>query len=315
MLENNSLFFSFVMPAFKAKYLAESIKSILTQTYTNFELIIIDDNSPEDLLSVVNEFKDEKISYYRNKKNIGGKNLVKQWNHCLSYAKGDYIILATDDDIYNINFLETFIPLINKYPDVNLFRSRVMDMDAKGEIKRIDKCYKEYLNKIEFYYHFLHGMKGGIPQYIFKRAVLVAKGGFVDFPLAWGSDDATALMMGEKGIVNSQEHLVGFRWSDLNISSCYNKDFSIRKFSARLIFSKWLLDLFSKIVLPNDEWKMFFQREVIDYLPIYNKLILIMFLKDGPLLARLVNSMALFRIQYLSLKDKLSILLRGLIIN
>ena len=135
--------FSFVLPAFKGKYLRESIGSILAQDYTDFELIVVDDCSPDSIREIVESYDDKRVSYYRNEQNIGGKDLVAQWNHCLEYAKGNYVILATDDDLYEPNFLSTFVPLIEKYPDVNLFRARILQVDSRNEIKYIDSCYKE----------------------------------------------------------------------------------------------------------------------------------------------------------------------------
>lgn len=92
--------YSFVLPAYKTGFIKEAIDSILEQTYKDFELIIINDASPEDLNSIVNTYCDERIRYYVNEKNVGGKDLVSQWNHCLQYAVGEYVILASDDDVY-----------------------------------------------------------------------------------------------------------------------------------------------------------------------------------------------------------------------
>jgi glycosyltransferase involved in cell wall biosynthesis len=205
--------FSFIMPVWKGKYLREAIQSILNQTYHDFELVIVDDCSPEPIQSIVESMSTKNIHcrYYRNSENIGGHDLIAQWNHCLEYAQGEYIILATDDDFYEPLFLSTFNQLTYKYPQVDLFRSRLLQVNADNQILNIDSCYKEYLSQEEFTYHMLHDMKGGIPQYIFKRKTLQAHGGFVNFPKAWASDDATAIMMAEHGCVNSQEHLVRFR--------------------------------------------------------------------------------------------------------
>ena len=191
--------FSFVLPAYKGRYLRDSIESILRQDYQDFELIVVDDCSPDSLQEIVSSFQDSRVSYYRNEQNIGGKNLVAQWNHCLSYAKGEYVILATDDDLYEKNFLSSFVPLIEKYPFADLFRARVLVVDSENKIKEIDRCFKEHLTEAEFRYHMMHAIRGGIPQYIFRREALNAKGGFIDFPLAWGSDDATAMMMSQHG--------------------------------------------------------------------------------------------------------------------
>ena len=63
--------FSILIPAYKSKYLKECIHSILAQTYSNYEIIIVDDASPEDLKTIVNGFVDGRVHYYRNEKNYG----------------------------------------------------------------------------------------------------------------------------------------------------------------------------------------------------------------------------------------------------
>lgn len=60
--------FSILIPAFKQQYLQECIESILAQTYRDFEIVIVNDASPEDLDSIVNSFTDFRIRYYVNKK-------------------------------------------------------------------------------------------------------------------------------------------------------------------------------------------------------------------------------------------------------
>lgn len=301
---------SFILPAYKGIYLRESIDSILAQDYTDFELIVVDDCSPDSIREIVDSYDDKRVSYYRNEQNIGGKDLVAQWNHCLEYAKGDYVILATDDDLYEPNFLSSFVPLIEKYPDVNLFRARILQVDSRNEIKYIDSCYKEYLSPVEFRYHLMHGMKGGIPQYIFKRSALVDKGGFVNFPKAWASDDATALMMSDRGVVNSQEHLVRFRWSDINISG--DRKYGLEKFMARLQFSRWLQQQRVETNDMSDDWQRFYRQHVADYLPIYNKITLISTMNAMTWRHWIKGVQMLKGSDLFSLKDKISIVLRSL---
>ncbi|MBQ9670122.1 MAG: glycosyltransferase family 2 protein [Prevotella sp.] len=296
--------FSFVLPAYKATYLQQAMQSILSQTYSDFELIVVDDCSPEDIEGIVSGFKDERISYFRNEKNIGGHDLVGQWNKCLSYAEGEYVILATDDDLYAPEFLKTFVPLIWEYPSVDIFRARVLQVNSNNEILAIDRCYKQYLSSVEFYYHMLHGMKGGIPQYIFRREALVNKGGFVNFPKAWASDDATALMMSGNGVVTSQEHLVRFRNSGINISS--DSRLGTEKTKARLMFAEWLRNNVPENEI-NDEFGRFYRKEVHDYLPIYNKTTLISTMKNLSISQKLQCLKEVVRSNVFSKKDILSI--------
>lgn len=85
--------FSVTVPAYKAQFLAECIDSILAQTYKNFELIIVNDASPQDLDSIVSKYDDQRIRYYKNKVGFGAEHVVGNWNKCLEYATGDYVIV------------------------------------------------------------------------------------------------------------------------------------------------------------------------------------------------------------------------------
>ena len=288
----------------------EAIRSILNQSYQDFELIVVDDCSPEFLKEIVGEFGDERIEYHRNEHNIGGKDLVAQWNHCLQYAKGDYVILATDDDLYEPNFLQEMVTLIEKYPEVELFRARILQVNADNHIMGIDQCYKEYLTKDEFVYHMLHGMKGGIPQYAFRRMALIDKGGFVNFPKAWASDDATAVMMAEHGVATTQEHLVRFRWSDINISS--DKRSIVEKVQARLHFYHWLRQHLIPIN-PEDEAAAFLHRNIDEYLSVYNKVTLLAHLAGVPLLQKLQCLRMIAQCDDMSSRDRLSVIVRSLL--
>lgn len=301
--------FSFILPAWKGRFLKEAISSILHQSYTFFELVVVDDCSPDPIFDIVSSFHDERVSYYRNKMNIGRTDLVAQWNHCLEYATGDYVILATDDDLYESCFLSSFVDLIMKYPKVDLFRSRILQINEKGKIKGIDNCYKEYLSQDEFVYYILYGMKGGIPQYIFRRNVLDKNGGFVSFPLAWASDDATAIVMAENGVVNNQEHLVRFRWSDLNISG--NSRLGVQKVKARLEYACWLNNHIHTIE-KRDEWSSFLAEKVNDYLPVYHKISLISTIKPLSLFQKMRSLLLVAEDKHLSSYDKMSIFIHTL---
>ena len=79
-----------------AKFLAEAIDSILAQTFTDFEFIIINDASSDDSLQVINSYKDARIIVVQNTKNLG---LTKSLNIGIAKAKGKYIARMDSDDI------------------------------------------------------------------------------------------------------------------------------------------------------------------------------------------------------------------------
>lgn len=216
--------YTFLLPAYKAKYFYQAIKSIVDQTYTDFELVVVNDASPEDLDSIVKRFDDPRIKYYKNQDNIGGKSLVTQWNKCLQYASGDYIILASDDDKYAPEYLSMMAKLVDKYPDVNVFRPRIQMIDGADNILHIEGYLAEHVSSLEYMYLLQrHVINGGIPYYVLKKEALLEIGGFYDFPMAWGSDDATIIALSkDKGLVSSTDVLFSFRMSGENITSKRN---------------------------------------------------------------------------------------------
>lgn len=215
--------FSFVLPAYKASYLNEAIDSILNQTYADFELIVVNDASPEDIDSIVSKFSDSRIVYYENSENIGGKDLVDQWNHCLSYANGAFIILASDDDVYDPYYLAEINRLICKYPQCDVFSVTVSLINSKGNIIREDKPIQEFETYNDYVRTKLRGwVTSNIASYCFRRDALEKIGGFVKFPLAWHTDVVTVISLAKNGVATSPHRLFGFRASGISISTTRN---------------------------------------------------------------------------------------------
>ncbi len=211
---------SFVLPAWKGLYLKDAITSILAQTNPAWELVIVDDCSPEPLQEIVDSFKDTRIRYIRNERNLGGENLVRQWNHSISFAVGNYIVLAADDDLYRPSFCEEVLCLAKKYPQVDLIHSSVEQIDQDGEHLWDDSILPEFTNKYEYLNWWLTGRSFTcIGNFAFKRTALLEMGGFMDFPCAFGSDIATPISLSQNGVANTQEMLFCFRQSKQHLSA------------------------------------------------------------------------------------------------
>ena len=212
---------SFVMPVYKARFLKEAIASIVGQTFPDWELVVVDDCSPEPLGAIVAGFDDKRIKYIRNEANIGGKNLVRQWNHSVSFASGEWIVLAADDDMYRPTFAEECIRLSEKYPQVNLIHSSVEQIDEEGRHLFDDSILPEFISCYEYLNTWLRGASFScIGNFMFHRKPLLEKGGFIDFPCAFGSDIATPLREAFNGVANTQAMLFCFRQSVQHLSAC-----------------------------------------------------------------------------------------------
>lgn len=89
---------SIIMPNYNCeKYVAETIKSVLAQTYTNWELIFVDDCSTDNSIEVVRSFQDERIRILKNEKNSGA---AVSRNYALREAKGEWIAFLDSDDLW-----------------------------------------------------------------------------------------------------------------------------------------------------------------------------------------------------------------------
>ena len=112
MKSSNSLV-TVLMPVYNGeKYLAEAIESVLNQTFTDFELLIIDDCSKDNSVEIIHSFSDQRIRLIINKDNIGQ---TKTLNKGIDASTSKFIARIDQDDLYNKKKLEKQIGYINKY--------------------------------------------------------------------------------------------------------------------------------------------------------------------------------------------------------
>lgn len=236
--------YTFFIPAYKAKYLRDALESILSQTYTDFKVIISDDNSPYNLESIVDEYKNcGKITYLKNANNIGGRDLANHWNKLLHLCDTEYIIMASDDDIYHPDFLKQANILSLKYPQANIIRARAIRINAQGDTIAKEDIFDEHQRSIEALHSIFCGNYiGCIGNYVFKTSALKESGGFIYMPYAWFSDILTVINnLSSYGQVNTQEVLFSFRLSGQNISSTkQDKSVDREKLIATISTDNWL---------------------------------------------------------------------------
>src|SRR5688572_129331 len=108
---------SILIPTYNyAHVLGEAVESALSQTFEDFELIIVDDQSKDNTDEVVQKYlSDPRVQYYKNEKNLG---LVGNFNKCLEYANGEYIKYLLADDRLHPQNLEKFVAVLDLYPNV-----------------------------------------------------------------------------------------------------------------------------------------------------------------------------------------------------
>jgi glycosyltransferase involved in cell wall biosynthesis len=121
---------SIVMPVYnREKYIGISVKSILTQTFSDFEFIIVNDGSTDKTEEIIKNFNDERIILLNNEQN---KGIVYSRNKGLSVARGKYIGMFDSDDIAYPQKFEEQIMFLRKNPDFGMVGSWVKHIDENG---------------------------------------------------------------------------------------------------------------------------------------------------------------------------------------
>lgn len=250
---------SFVMPAYKAEWLAQAVDSILAQTYPAIELIVVNDCSPHDLDSVMAQYTDPRVRYYRNEQNIGGKHLTRQWEHCLGFVRGEYLVMAADDDLYAPTFAEECMKLAMQHPSVDLIRTRVEEIDEVGALVGLESFYtKGLISQLEYIYAYRSGeVFICMGNFAFKTSVLKEKG-FVDFPRALGSDIATTIEMAANGVACVDQPLFAFRHSTIHLSGSMAQ--LEPKMGAITLFYEWMERY--PIPVPQNKYEVYYANKL-----------------------------------------------------
>ncbi|WP_313269226.1 glycosyltransferase [Sphingobacterium sp.] len=200
------------MAAYNAsKYIEVAVKSILNQTYQDFELLIVNDGSTDDTSEILKSFKDERIRIINNVEN---KGLTYTRNIALKEARGQFIAIMDSDDMSYPNRLAIQIDAFNDKPHLALYG---------GQAKMIDENQKEIgfieesetnpdLLKVKLLFHntFVHS------SVMIRTSIFREFGGYQE-PFA--EDYDLFLRIAQKYAVgNSSEFFVAYRWHGSNIS-------------------------------------------------------------------------------------------------
>jgi glycosyltransferase involved in cell wall biosynthesis len=119
---------SFIVPCYKlAHLLGDCLTSILRQSYGHFEVLVMDDESPDDTAAVVRAFGDQRVRHVRNPRNLGH---LRNYNKGLTLARGDYVwLISADDTLREPDALQQFVSALAQHPQVTLAFSQAMKVE------------------------------------------------------------------------------------------------------------------------------------------------------------------------------------------
>lgn len=216
--------YTVAIPAFKGAYLKTCIDSVLAQTVHDYELVIVNDCSPDAIDGLISSYSDGRIRYYKNETNAGAEHMVNNWNRCLSLAKGEYFVLLGDDDFLDVDYLQSFDELIALHPALEVYHCRSKIVDESGKTIDLTPPCPNYETVYDnMYYRLSMSRIQYISDFVYHTASLKEKGGFFNLPLAWGSDDITSFRAcAAKGIAHCNKPVFNYRESPITITRSGN---------------------------------------------------------------------------------------------
>lgn len=136
---------TFTIPFYSTpEYLDAAVQSVLRQTESEWELIIVDDQSPHrSIPDQVKNYNDKRISYCLNEKNLGQSG---NWNQCLKLAKTDLVTILHADDQLHRNYACTMLEALSQFPEASAYFCRADIIDSSGKnIFSFPDWYKKFL--------------------------------------------------------------------------------------------------------------------------------------------------------------------------
>ena len=235
-----------IIPAYKDTYLLNTLISINNQTDKKFNLYICNDSSPYNIEKVLADFKKiNKIhfEYIKFENNLGGSDLIQHWNRCINQIKNEeWIWLFSDDDLMEDNCIRDLNHQINLGIKEDVIHFNINIIDNQDKLIRKTNAYPDHLSSADFFKKlYSWKIEARMPEFVLRRSTFEEKKGFVNFDLAWRSDNATIIKLAHpNGIKSIDTSRINWRYSNENISGINNLSMIRRKQDSTVKFFNWM---------------------------------------------------------------------------
>lgn len=198
------------------RYLQESIDSILTQTFENFELLIINDGSTDNTRNIILSYNNPRIRLVNNESNLG---LTQSLNKGLELAQGEFIARQDGDDISEPERLAKQVAFLETHSEVALVGSWYKEIDSQGRL--IGECSLPCDStrirwEILFYCPFVHS------AVMFRKHIIAEQIGFYNEAFSYAQDyDLWWRITRNLKVANLKEYLMKLRINPLSMTATY----------------------------------------------------------------------------------------------
>ncbi|MPR33424.1 glycosyltransferase family 2 protein [Salmonirosea aquatica] len=207
---------SVIMPVYNGElYLREAIESILGQTYTDFEFIIINDGSTDTSGSIIDSYKDSRIKHIKNERNAG---LVSALNVGIDLAQGEYIARMDADDISLPERFAKQVAFMNQHTEVGVCGTAYQYIGNRSGTITLPESFEKSFTFLSSNSCLAH------PTVMIRRAVLEQHSIRYENDYPYAEDYAFWIRIGQVAHLTSlSEPLLSYRWHSANISQSTNR--------------------------------------------------------------------------------------------
>jgi len=220
---------SVLLPVYNCElYIKEAIDSILNQTFSDFELLVIDDASTDNTTSVIESFSDERICFHKKEKNLG---LIDSLNFGISIAKGKYIARMDGDDISLPERFAKQFDFLEKNTNIILCGTAYKTFGAVEKVVKLPITHEEIAAKLCLNSTFGHPTVMGRRDMFEKHKYNKDFKNIEDYEL-WSR------LIFEGEVANLDEVLLFYRVHENQVSNIYNDEQRIKSIDIQLYLFK-----------------------------------------------------------------------------
>jgi len=196
------------------RFIAEAVKSVLSQTFRQFELIIVNDASSDDTLRILEGFDDERITILNNSTNLG---IAASQNKAIASARGDYLALMDHDDISLSERLQVQVDFLDTHPEVGMVGSNCISIDENNTAKSVS-AYPEDDAFLKWH-PLLYGCPFFHTSLMIRRSAMERVGGYTGNYLFAGDYELISKLTDSCVVANLKQPLVKWRMHNASTSN------------------------------------------------------------------------------------------------
>ncbi len=180
--------FTIIIPSYNGgNYLKAAVASVLQQSFTDFELAILEDGSSDGSLEWLRSLTDPRVKLYAAPNNLG---IVKNWRRALEIPKGEFMTVLGQDDLYDSNFLEVMDTLIRNDPNASLYHAHFRFIGANGNKLVSARPMPIHETAAEYIAELFSGQRDSYGTgYVVRSTLHDAIDGFPAYPNLFFADD------------------------------------------------------------------------------------------------------------------------------